>query len=113
MTAHPVMRISIARCDASQFDELRRLSSESEAILRPSIERMPGLLAFYAGADPTTNSFNNASLWDTLEHARQLDHFQPMIDAGKQFVAAGATFERPIMNYDILWRFGPISEQKD
>jgi hypothetical protein len=44
-----------------------------------------------------------------LEHARQLDHFQPMLDAGKRFAAAGASFERPIMNYATMWRFGPMA----
>jgi hypothetical protein len=29
-----------------------------------------------------------------------------MLEAGRRFVAAGAAFERPIMNYDVLWRFG-------
>jgi hypothetical protein len=77
-----------------------------EADLRPGIEAMPGLLAFYAGADEATLSLINTSVWDTLEHAKQLDTFQPMLDAGKQFVAAGAVFERPIMNHVSLWRIG-------
>jgi hypothetical protein len=110
MASDPVVRISILRCDAAQFDKLRQMMVESEASLRPGIERMPGHLAFYAGADPTTCSLMNTSLWDTLEHAQQLDRFQPMLDAGKRFAAAGATFERPIMNYATLWRFGPMSE---
>jgi hypothetical protein len=110
MASGPVVRISILRCDAAQFDALRQMMLESEAALRPGIERMPGHLAFYAGADPATNSLVNTSLWDTLEHAQQLDRYQPMLDAGKRFAAAGATFERPIMNYATLWRFGQISE---
>jgi hypothetical protein len=28
-----------------------------------------------------------------------LDRFQPMLDLGKEFVAKGAIFERPIVNY--------------
>lgn len=110
MISDPVVRISIARCDASRFDVLRDLMTESEAALRPGIERMPGLLAFFAGADPTTLSLMNTSVWDSLEHAHQLDHFQPMLDAGKQFAAEGANFERPIMNYASLWRFGQLTE---
>jgi hypothetical protein len=79
---------------------------DAEAALRPGIEAIPGLLAFYAGADEATLSLTNTSVWDTLEHAKQLDTFQPMLDAGKRFVAQGATFERPIMHYASLWRFG-------
>jgi hypothetical protein len=109
MASDPVVRISIARCDAAQFDKLRRMSLEDEATLRPGIERMPGILAFYAGADAASLSLTNISLWDTLEHAQQLDRFQPMLDAGKRFVAEGARFERPIINSATLWRFGPMS----
>jgi hypothetical protein len=34
--------------------------------------------------------------WRTLEDAKQLDTFQPMLDLGKVFTSKGATFERPI-----------------
>ena len=101
-----VVRISVLRCDAPKFALLRRMMLEAEAALRPGIEAMPGLLAFYAGADEATSSLINVSVWDTLEHARQLDSFQPMLDAGKRFVAEGARFERPIMNHASLWRCG-------
>ncbi|BCG77333.1 hypothetical protein [Mesorhizobium sp. 113-3-3] len=102
----PVTRVSILRCDAAKFALLREMMLEAEADLRPGIEAMPGLLSFYAGADEATSSLINTSVWDTLEHARQLDTFQPMLDAGKRFVAEGARFERPIMHYTSLWRFG-------
>jgi hypothetical protein len=83
---------------------------EVEAALRPGIESMRGLLTFYAGADEATSSLTNVSTWVDLDAAKQLDHFQPMLDAGKQFVAAGATFERPIMNYMTLWQLEPAAE---
>lgn len=104
-----VVRVSILRCDATRFVLLRSMMLDAEAALRPGIEAMPGLLLFYAGADEATSSLINASVWDTLEHARQLDTFQPMLDAGKRFVAEGATFERPIMHYASLWRFGQLA----
>jgi hypothetical protein len=77
---------------------------EADALLRPGIEAMPGLVAFYVGADEATSSLSNISLWSTLEQARQLDAYQPMLDLGRAFVAKGATFERPIMNYAMLWQ---------
>jgi len=101
-----VLRVSILRCEAAKFALLKQMMVEAEAALRPGIEAMPGLLSFYAGADEATSSLINTSVWDMIEHARQLDTFQPMLDAGKQFVAAGATFERPIMHYASLWGFG-------
>jgi hypothetical protein len=32
-----------------------------------------------------------------------------MLDLGKEFVAKGANFERPIMNYATLWQLRPKS----
>ena len=104
-----VVRVSILRCEADVFDELRAMMIEAENLLRPGIEVMPGLLAYYAGADEATHSLTNTSVWDTLEHAQQLNTYQPMLDSGKRFAAAGARFERPIMNYASLWKFGQLA----
>lgn len=104
----PVVRISVVHCAAPKFARLRATMIEAEAVLRPGIEAMPGLLAFYTGADEASSSMMQTSVWDTLEHAKQLDTFQPMLDEGKRFVAEGATFARPIVNYATLWRFGRL-----
>jgi len=101
-----VMRTSVIRCDLSQFERLRAMMIEAEAALRPGIKALPGLLAFYAGEDAATSALINTSFWETLEQAHQLDHFQPMLELGKHFVAAGARFDRPIMNHTVLWEFG-------
>ncbi len=89
---------------------MRQMMIEAEKELRPGIELMPGLLAFHVGADETTSSLSNVSLWVDLDAAKQLDRFQPMLDSGKTFVAKGATFERPIMNYTTLWQLQPSSK---
>jgi hypothetical protein len=54
----------------------------------------------------TTSSLSNVSIWDTLDDARQMERFQPMLELGKRFLDAGAAFERPIMNYATLWHVG-------
>lgn len=100
----PVVRVSILRCRPDHFTELRRLAVEADPILRSGIEAMSGFLAFYFGADEATSSLSNVSLWTSLEAAKQLDTFQPMLDLAKPFSAKGATFERPIMNYATLWQ---------
>ena len=100
----PVVRVSILRCPPERFAELRQMSAETYSVLRPGIEAMPGLLSFYFGADEETSSLTNVSLWTSLEAAKQLDTYQPMLDLGKPFIAKGATFERPIMNYTTLWQ---------
>ena|ERR1700759_5257987 len=105
----PVVRVSIIRCAPDKFADIRQMMIDVEKALRPGIEAMRGLLTFYAGADEATSSLMNVSLWTDLDAAKQLDHYQPMLDAGKEFVARGATFERPIMNYATLWQFGPAS----
>jgi hypothetical protein len=31
--------------------------------------------------------------------------FAPMLELAKEFTALGVRFERPILNFDTLWRF--------
>ena len=99
----PVVRVSILRCKPEAFTELRAMMTAALAPLEPGISKMHGLLHFYAGADETTMSLINVSVWTSLEEAKQLDSFQPMLDLGREFVAKGAIFERPIMNHTTLW----------
>ena len=106
----PIVRVSIIRCPPDKFADIRQLMIDVDKVLRPGIEAMRGLLSFYAGADEATSSLTNVSLWTDLEAAKQLDHFQPMLDSGKDFIARGATFERPIMNYATLWQLQPASK---
>lgn len=89
---------------------MRQMMIETEKALRPGIAAMRGLLAFYVGDDEATSSLSNVSLWVDLDAAKQLDRFQPMLGSGKPFVAKGATFERPIMNYATLWQLQPASK---
>jgi len=83
--------------------ELRTMMAAALAPLEPGISKMSGLLNFYAGADEATHSLINVSVWTSLDNAKQLDTFQPMLDLGREFVAKGAVFERPIMNHTTLW----------
>jgi hypothetical protein len=101
-----VVRVSILRCEPSRFAELKRMMSEAEPILAPGIRAMRGCRAYVVGADVTTSSLSNVSIWDTLDDARQMERFQPMLELGKRFLDAGAAFERPIMNYATLWHVG-------
>jgi hypothetical protein len=100
----PVVRVSILRCKADRFEEFEHMMSDSAAILLPGIRAMHGCRAYFAGSDRATSSLSNVSVWDTLEDAKQMERFQPMLDLGKRFLDAGATFERPIMNYGTLWQ---------
>ena len=99
----PIVRVSVLRCQPQQFAELKKMMGESIAVLEPGIRQMRGLIHLYTGEDEATNSLAQVSLWRTLEDAKQLDTFQPMLDLGKAFVSKGATFERPVMNYTSQW----------
>ena len=79
----PVVRVSILRCAPERFAELRQMMIDADPLLRPGIEAMAGLLAYYAGADEATSSLSNVSVWASLEAARQMDAFQPMLDLGR------------------------------
>ena len=103
----PTIRVSVIRCHPQQFAELKQMMADSIAVLEPGIRQMHGLIHFYAGEDEAVNSLTNVSVWRTLEDAKQLDTFQPMLDLGKVFVSKGATFERPIMNYTSQWEIAP------
>jgi hypothetical protein len=105
----PTIRVSVLRCQPQDFANLKKMMAESMQVLAPGIRQMRGLIHFYAGEDEAANSLVNVSLWQTLEDAKQLDTFQPMLDLGKVFVRAGATFERPIMNYASQWEITPES----
>jgi hypothetical protein len=106
ITSQTVVRVSILRCDPGRFAEFKRMMSDSETLLAPGIKAMRGCIAYVAGADQETSSLSNVSIWDNLQDAKQMEHFQPMLDLGKRFLDAGATFERPIMNYATLWHLG-------
>lgn len=103
----PTIRVSVIRCHPQQFAELKKMMAEAVTVLEPGIRRMRGLIHFYAGEDEAVSSLVNVSLWRTLEDAKQLDTYQPMLDLGKEFARKGATFERPIMNYASQWEITP------
>ena len=103
----PTVRVSVLRCQPQQFAELKKMMAESIAVLEPGIRRLRGLIHFYAGEDEAGNALINVSVWRTVDDAKQLDTFQPMLDLGKAFVSKGAMFERPILNYASLWEIVP------
>lgn len=103
----PVVRVSILRCQPSQFSTFKRLMAESNRELEAGIRQMHGLVHYYAGHDEATLSLTNISVWQALSDAKQMDTFEPMLALGRSFAAKGATFERPIMNYATLWEISP------
>jgi len=99
----PVVRISLGRFDAANYDAIRKLLDDSQKTLVPAIRALKGNRAYYVGIDPENNAMMNVSVWDTRAEAEQMATLKPMLDLAKIFVETGVRFERPITNHETLW----------
>ncbi|MBP1851424.1 hypothetical protein [Rhizobium halophytocola] len=97
-----VVRVSRASFEPGQFAAVDAASKKTAEYIIPAIRRLPGLLHFYAGVSPK-GSIVQVSIWDTDEHAAQLDHLKEMVvDGRRDMEAAGVTFT-PVVNHPIDW----------
>ena len=101
-----VVRISKGRFDSSRAGDLRKLLDESEVALRDALTALPGLIHYYVGIDEELGYLTNVSLWETAEHAHQMDTLAPMLAQRPILEAAGVDFE-PITNHETLWTITP------
>lgn len=102
LPATSVVRISRASFDPVRFAEVNAASKKTSQYIIPAVRRLPGLLRFYAGVSPK-GSIVQISVWDTDEHAAQLDRLKEMVvDGRRDMEAAGVTFT-PIFHYPIDW----------
>lgn len=101
-----VVRFSRVVFDPSRFDEVIVADKKTSEYLIPAIRRLPGLLHWFAGVSPE-GSFLQVSVWDSEEHAKQMDHLKEMtVDARRDFNAVGVSFTpetATIVNYPITW----------
>jgi hypothetical protein len=102
LPAGAVVRISRGSFDPSRFAEIGEANMEASQYLVPAIERLPGLIHWYAGVSPA-GSIVNVSVWDSDAHAAQMDDLREMaVDARGKMEALGVAFI-PIVNYPISW----------
>src|SRR5690348_6189944 len=102
LPATAVVRVSRATFDPHRFAEVDAMNKKTSEYLVPAIERLPGLIHFYAGVSPDGSAVQ-VSVWDTVEHAKQLDHLKEMtVDARGEAEALGVAFT-PIINYPVGW----------
>jgi hypothetical protein len=92
-----IVRISRGSFDPANGAHFEALLKESEKSLVPAIKKLRGLQHYYAGVDAASGTMVNVSVWNSLEDARQMESLSEMAAAGKQFVAAGVKFERPMV----------------
>jgi len=85
----PVVRISLGRFDAANYDAIRKLLDDSQKALVPATRALKVNRAYYVGIDPENNAMTNVSVWDTRAEAERMATLQPMLDLAKIFVKPG------------------------
>jgi hypothetical protein len=102
LPANAVVRVSRVNFDPSLFAEVDALNTKQAEYLIPAIKQLPGLIHWYAGVSPD-GSMEQVSVWDSEEHAAQMDRLKEMaVVARGEMEALGVTFI-PIVNYRISW----------
>ena len=99
-----IVRISKGAYPAHRHDEITARLAASSTNLVPAIRALPGCLSYFVGSDAGSATMVNVSVWDSLEHAHAMSTLAPMLALAGEFVALGVVFERPIINYPVLWQ---------
>lgn len=100
-----IVRISKGSYPSDRHAEFTARMAEAGKTLLPAIKALPGCVSYYAATDAASSTMVNVSVWDTLEHAEAIATLPEMGALTKEFIALGAEFERPIINYPALWHF--------
>lgn len=98
------VRISKGSYPPAMHAEFTRRMADAGRVLIPAIQRLPGCLSYYAATDEASSTMINVSVWDTLEHAQAMATLPEMAALAQEFIALGAQFERPVVNYRSLWQ---------
>jgi hypothetical protein len=102
LEATAVVRVSRGTFDPGRFAGVDAMNKKVSAYLIPAIKRLPGLIHYYTGVSPE-GSIVAVSVWDSDEHATQLNQLKEMVvDARGEAEAAGVAFT-PILDYPIGW----------
>ncbi|PYC66102.1 hypothetical protein C7C46_31630 [Streptomyces tateyamensis] len=97
-----VIRVSRAEFEPGRYEEIREMNVATGRYLVPAIQQLPGLISFHTGVSPD-GSIVQISIWDTDEHAQQLNHLKEMaVIARGEAERAGARF-LPIVHYPMDW----------
>lgn len=100
------VRVGRVTFDPSLYEAVVVADKETSEYLIPAIQRLPGLLHWFAGVSPE-GSLTQVSVWDSEEHAAQMDGLQEMrVRARDDFRSVGVTFTAETAtytNYPITW----------
>jgi hypothetical protein len=101
-----VLRVGRVTFDPSLYDAVIVADKRTSEYLIPAIEQLPGLIRWFSGVS-REGSLSQVSVWDSEEHAAQLDHLEEMrTTARKDFAAVGVMFTAETAtynNYPITW----------
>ena len=68
-----------------------------------AIKQLPGLIHWYAGVSPEGSQIA-VSVWDSEEHAKQMDDLKEMVVVARgEVTALVGTFTGSIVNYPVSW----------
>ena len=98
-----IVRISRGSYPAERHAEVTARLEASAKTLVPAIRQLQGCISYYAGSDESSLTMINVSVWTTLEHANAMSTLAPMLDLAQEFIDLGVKFERPVINYPVLW----------
>jgi hypothetical protein len=102
-----VIRISIGNFDEARAGMVRAAMVDSFDKLAPGIKSLDGNRGYFAGIDAENHAVVNVSAWDSVDGAKQMTAFKPMVDLAQEFADLGVRFERPILNFEGLWTIEP------
>jgi len=101
-----VVRVGRVTFDPSLYDAVLVADKKTSHYLIPAIKRLPGLIDWYTGVS-SEGSISQVSIWDSEEHAAQMDDLKEMrVQARDDFRAVGVTFTTETAtytNYPITW----------
>ena len=103
-----VVRTSILTLPPERLAEAEAILVTAEDDLRGILD-LSGLIAYFAGVDRQRSQLINVSFWNTVDDAEQMSTFQPMLDLAQRLAPLGATFLRPIPNFETVWHWGDIT----
>jgi hypothetical protein len=106
LPATAFLRVGRVTFDPSLYEAVVVADKQTSEYLIPAIKRLPGLIRWFSGVSPE-GSLSQVSIWDSEEHAAQMDHLKEMrVTAREDFGAVGVTFTAETAtytNYPITW----------
>ena len=103
LPATAFVRVALLSFDPTLATQVDALNAKQADYLIPAIEQLPGLIHWYAGVSPD-GTMAAISVWDSEDHAKQMDDLKEMVVTARGEVAAlvGA-YTGSIVNYPISW----------